>query len=89
MSVASRKEGEEIRDAVYVRVCLCGKEREGEREDEREISILKAQRKRHYSAKDTVHCNHTLTLPRYLSKKYAYHVKVFTKNAVFEEMVKP
>ena len=88
MSVASRKEGGEIRDAMCVRVCLCGKEREGEREDEREISILKAQRKRHYSAKDTVHCNHTLTLPRYLSKKYAYHVKVFTRNAVSEELVK-
>ena len=89
MRVASTKEGEEIRGAVCVRVCLCGKEREGEREDEREISILKAQRKRHYSAKDTVHCNHTLTLPRNLSKKYAYHVKVLAKNAVSEELVKP
>lgn len=89
MRAANRKEGEEIRGAVCVRVCLCGKEREGEREDEREISILKAQRKRHYSAKDTVHCNHTLTLPRYLSKKYAYHVKVFTKNIVAENTVKP
>ena len=74
---------------VCVCVCVGGKEREGEREDEREISILKAQRKRHYSAKDTVHCNHTLTLPRNLSKKYAYHVKVFTRNAVSEELVKP
>ena len=88
MRAANRKEGEEIRGAVCVRVCLCGKEREGEREDGREISILKAQRKRHYSAKDTVHCNHTLTLPRYLSMKYAYHVKVFTKNAV-SDWVKP
>ena len=45
MRVASTKEGEEIRGAVCVRVCLCGKEREGEREDERDIDIESSTKK--------------------------------------------